>query len=86
MSTPKWTQEPGADRGDPYEWRLPSNENQHGEQTTGPGDLLIKPSKIDLVPTNSPKRSGVQHGQDDWTFDNQPSSAWYVIGDTIVED
>ena len=75
-----WTKEDGPSKLDPYEWRLPNNENQHGEQTTAPGDLLIKPKDLALVPTKSPKRSGVQHGADDWNFTNIPDTSWYTFG------
>jgi hypothetical protein len=84
VKLPPWTLVPGPDTGDTYEWRLPNNGDQHGEQTVGPGDLLIKPSKLELVPTNSPKRSGVQHGQDDWDTRTVPCPSWYVAGDTVA--
>jgi hypothetical protein len=76
----RWTPEDGPDKGDKYEWRLPNNEDQHGEQTTAPGDLLIRPGDLELIPTISPKRSGVQHGADDWNYSNAPDSTWYVWG------
>ena len=80
----RWTVEDPINKLEQYEWRVPNNEDQHGEQTTAPGDLLIKPSQLELVPTNSPKRSGVQHGADDWNFTSVPDTNWYVFG--MIED
>jgi hypothetical protein len=68
-----------------YEWRLPANDQEHVEQTVAPGDLLIKPEDISLIPTNSPKRSGIQHGLDDWDIEQGQASDWYVLG-SIAED
>lgn len=66
---------------DKYEWRLPENGDQHGEQTVAPGDLLIKPGDLNLIPTIHPKRSGIQHGQDDWTFSSfVDEGTWYRFG------
>ncbi len=75
-----WTPVDGPAKDDQYEWRLPNNDQQHVEQTVAPGDLLIKPKDITLKPTLSPERSGVQHGADDWSFDNSPDPNWYVQG------
>ena len=80
MANDRWTPVEGPSKSDKYEWRLPSNEDQHVEQTVDPGDLLIKPEDIDLQPTLSPERSGIQHGQDDWDFQNVPDSNWYIFG------
>jgi hypothetical protein len=76
-----WTiNENGPPKGDHYEWRSPNNEDQHSEQTTDPGDLMIKPEDLSLVPTNSPTRSGVQWGQDGWDYTTTPDSDWYIQG------
>ena len=75
-----WTKVPGPSKTDAYEWRSPKNEDQHSEQTTAPGDLMIKPKDLALKPTNSPKRSGIQHGADDWNYTNVPDNNWYVYG------
>ena len=83
MASDRWTTEEGPAKTDQYEWRLPNNEDQHGEQTVAPGDLMIKPKDLALVPTNAPTRSGVQHGQHDWNFTNAPDSNWYVLADSI---
>lgn len=67
-----------------YAWRLPtsSDSEQHQAQIVTPGGLLIKPSQITLIPTKSPKRSGLQHGADDWNYETAPlSSDWYSFGD-----
>lgn len=80
----EWTPVDGPDKGDRYNWRIPSNEDQHIEQTVAPGDLMIRPEDIALNPTLSPERSGIQHGADDWNFENEPDSTWYVFG--FVED
>ncbi len=84
MANDRWTPVDGPAKGDKYEWRLPSNEDQHGEQTTAPGDLLIRPQDLALVPTKSPERSGIQWGSDGWDFENAPDHSWYVIG--MIED
>ena len=84
MASDRWTPVDGPAKDDKYEWRSPNNEDQHAEQTTGPGDLMIKPKDLALVPTNSPKQSGIQWGQDAWTFDNAPDPNWYVQG--FIED
>lgn len=76
----RWTVEDPIEKSERYEWRLPNNEDQHGEQTTAPGDLLIKPGDLELVPTLSPKRSGVQFGADAWNFTSVPDTNWYVLG------
>lgn len=69
-----------------FEWRLPSNEDQHGEQTSGPGGLLIKPGDLNLIPTISPKRSGIQHGVDDWNITTySDTGVWYSLN-SIVQD
>lgn len=78
MANDRWTPTDGPSKGDKYEWRLPANEDQHGEQTVAPGDLRIKPKDLSLIPTKAPKRSGVQWGADGWDFENQPDSSWYV--------
>lgn len=75
-----WTVENGPAKTDPYEWRAPNNEDQHGEQTTSPGDLTFKPKDLGLLPTNSPKRSGIQHGADDWNYTTTPDTNWYIQG------
>ncbi len=72
------------DRDEVYEWRLPANDQQHVEMTVAPGDLLIKPKDISLVPTNAPKKSGLQHGISDWTLEAGVVSDWYVLG--IISD
>jgi hypothetical protein len=71
-----------------YDWRVPDIDQQHVAQTTAPGDLRIKPKDISLRPTISPKRSGIQHGADDWNFVSDPSgtNAWYVEGSIAQED
>ena len=80
----RWTVEGPLDKTEQYEWRLPANDQEHVEQTTAPGDLLIKPKDISLKPTASPKRSGVQHGADDWNFTSIPDTNWYILGS--IED
>ena len=75
-----WTIENGPAKADPYEWRAPNNEDQYGEQTTSPGGLMFKPKDLALVPTNAPKRSGIQHGSDDWNYTSIPDTSWYVQG------
>ena len=84
MASDRWTPVDGPDKGDEYNWHLPNNDQQHVEQTVGPGDLMIKPEDISLKPTLSPERSGIQWGQDAWTFDNAPDPNWYVFG--MIED
>jgi hypothetical protein len=81
----RWTIEDGPAKTDKYEWRLPNNEEQHMEQTVAPGDLMIKPKDMTLVPTKSPTRSGIQHGLDDWNFTSVPDTDWYIRG-TITDD
>jgi len=86
----RWTIEDGntdPGKSDRYEWRLPENDNKHVEEALAPGDLLIKPSKITLKPTLSPKASGVQHGWEDWTKQTfTDSGTWYSYGTIIQED
>lgn len=72
-------------RTEKYEWRIPNNEDQHGEQTVTPGALMIKPKDLDLKPTISPKRSGIQHGADDWDFQSAPDNTWYIFGEIVQE-
>ena len=84
MSNDKWTVEDPLEKDDKYEWTFPSDRDQHGEQTTAPGDLIVKPKDLDLVPTLSPKRSGIQHGADDWNYTDIPNQNWYIYG--FVED
>lgn len=74
----RWTPIDGPGKGDAYNWRVPSNEHQHQEQTVAPGDFMIRPEDVDLKPTNSPKRSGIQHGQDDWNYENAPDPDWNI--------
>ena len=74
------------DRDETYEWRLPANDQQHVEHTVAPGDLLIKPQDISLVPTNSPKKSGIQSGISDWDLETGVVSDWYVLGEIVQED
>lgn len=80
----EWTVEDPISNLEKYEWRVPENEDQHGEQTVAPGDLLIKPGDLNLIPTKSPTRSGIQHGQDDWNYTSVPDTSWYVFG--TIED
>ena len=80
MANNRWTPVDGPDPLDTYEWRSPNNEDQHAEQTTAPGELMIKPSDLALIPTNSPKRSGIQWGQDAWNYTNAPDQNWYIFG------
>lgn len=75
-----WNIEDPIDKSDKYEWRLPNNEDQHIEQTVAPGDLMIKPEDVDLIVTLAPKKSGIQHGQVDWSYDNILDSSWYIYG------
>jgi len=79
---------PGQGDGfEKYEWRLPGNANQHGEQTVAPGDLLIKPGDLNLKPTISPVQSGIQHGMDDWTLTSfTDEGTWYSYGAVEQED
>lgn len=83
----RWTPEGGPSKTDKYEWRSPSNENQHAQETVAPGDLRIKPKDLSLNPTISPERSGIQYGQDTWNFtsENVPDQTWYIFG-SIPED
>lgn len=72
---------------DRYEWRVPENADQHQSQTVTPGQLLIKPEDIDLIPTLSPKQSGIQHGIDDWALDTFTDAGdWYAFGEIVQED
>ena len=81
-----WTVNDGApSKEEKYEWRAPV-EQQHNEQSTGPGGLRMRPKDLDLQVTLSPKKSGVQYGQDAWTFQNTPDSTWYVEGTILQED
>ena len=65
--------------GDKYEWRLPNNESQHVQETTAPGDLLIKAEDMTDVPRKVPSgEKGVQTSEQEWSFHNQPSSSWTV--------
>lgn len=74
------------DKADKFEWRLPSNDQQHVAQTIVPGQLLIKPEDITLIPTKSPKRSGIQHGADDWNYDTlTDDGTWYSFGEVVQE-
>jgi len=84
MPTDNWTYEEGPSKTDKYEWRIPNNEDQHGEQTVAPGDLAVKPKDLTLVPTKPPARSGIQHGTEDWNYTSIPDMNWYVWG--IIED
>ena len=84
MASDKWTIEDPIPKSETYEWQIPNEGQQDVEQTIPPGDLLIKPRDVDSVPTLSPKRSGIQHGADDWNFTNEPDSDWYIFG--FVED
>lgn len=84
----QWVKDEDAPgKEDKYEWRLPENGDQHGEQTVAPGDLLIKPKDLRLVPTIAPKRSGVQHGQWDYTIHTfVDTGTWYSFGSITQED
>jgi hypothetical protein len=79
----RWTPVEGPDVGDKYNWRLPVKDEQQA-QTVAPGDLLIRPEDMTLVPTQPPKTSGLQHGQQDWTYTNVPDTSWYIWGQ--IED
>lgn len=68
-----------------YEWRVPEIDQEHVEETTAPGDLKIKPKDISLIPTNSPKQSGIQSGQSDWSFDSGVDPDWYILGEIVQE-
>lgn len=73
-------------KSDRYEWRLPENGEQHQSQTVTPGQLLIKPSDLTLIPTLSPKQSGLQHGIDDWNLDAFiDDGTWYSLGSIVDE-
>ncbi len=80
MANDRWTPTEEVSKTDKYEWKAPSGTTQHEQQTTAPGDLMIKPKDLSLKPTLSPERSGIQHGQDDWTFTNTPDPSWYILG------
>ncbi len=84
MASNKWTPVDGAPKGDEYNWKSPSGNTQHEEQTVAPGDLMIKPEDLSLKPTLSPEQSGIQWGQDAWNFTNAPDQNWYVFG--TIED
>jgi hypothetical protein len=84
MANDRWTPVDGPSKVDKYEWKSPSDNTQHEEQTVAPGDLMIKPKDLALVPTNAPKRSGIQWGQDAWNYTNAPDQSWYVFG--MIED
>lgn len=79
----EWTKEEGPAKTDKYEWHLPNNEEQHMEETVGPGDLMIKPKDMTLVPLNSPSQNTYQSGHDAWTFTSVPDTSWYVIGASV---
>jgi hypothetical protein len=82
MASDRWTINDGAPGlGDKYEWRLPNNDAEQMEQTVAPGELLVRPEDVDLAPTKSPERSGLQHGRDEWNYENAPDHSWNVIGD-----
>ena len=83
-----WTVNDGEpDKTDKYEWHLPNNDQQHVEQTTTPGDLRIKPKDISLIPTMAPKRSGIQHGWNNWNNQVEPTlGVWYIYGQIVQED
>lgn len=76
----EWDVEEIIDQSEKYDWHLPNNEDQHSEQTVAPGDLMVKPEDLDLVATLAPKQSGVQHGVNDWTYENAPDSEWFSQG------
>ena len=80
MANDRWTPTDEVSKLDKYEWKSPSGTTEHEEQTTGPGDLMIKPKDLTLIPTNSPKRSGLQWGQDAWNYSNAPDQTWYIFG------
>ena len=84
MANDRWTPTDEVSKTDKYEWKSPSSNTQHEEQTTAPGDLMIKPKDLALKPTLSPERSGIQWGQDGWNFDNVPDQTWYIFG--AIED
>jgi len=83
MAADRWTPVEGPDKGDKYNWRLPVKDEQQ-EQTVAPGDLLIRPEDMTLKPTLSPTQSGIQWGQDAWTYSSVPDQTWYVWGQ--IED
>jgi len=68
------------------DWRVPKNDLEHAEETVPPGDLMIDPQKLELVPTLAPTESGIQHGQWHWSDENQPSDTWYIHGEIIQDD
>jgi hypothetical protein len=73
------------DKGEVYDWRVPANDQQHVAETVSPSDLTIKPKDISLIPTNPPATGSLQSGWNDWTFESQPDSSWYVTGEIIQE-
>lgn len=84
----RWTVNDGEpDKTDKYEWRVPNNDQQHVSQTVVPGDLMIKPKDISLIPTMAPKQSGIQHGWNNWNNQVEPTlGSWYIYGSVIQED
>jgi hypothetical protein len=66
-----------------YDWHFPDNDQEHVEHTSAPGDLLIKPEDISLIPTLAPEPSGIQSGQSDWTVQSGVDTKWYVFGQII---
>jgi hypothetical protein len=80
----RWTiDDPEDQRTEQYEWRVPENDQEHVAETVPPGDLMIKPEDITLIPTKSPTQSGVQWGEDAWTVNSQPTAAWYIYGEIL---
>ena len=80
----KWeinANEPDLD--EKYEWRLPDIDQEHVQETVAPGDLRIKPKDISLIPTNAPKQSGIQSGQDFWKLQVGVTSSWYIRGEIL---
>jgi len=72
--------------GDKYEWRLPKNEDQHQQETTAPGDLLIKPEDFDAVPRKTPSGfPGVQTSEQEWSYQSQPDSTWTVTDSAPID-
>lgn len=80
----RWEQVEGPAKGSEHDWRLPVKDEQQ-EQTVAPGDLMIRPEDMTLQPTLPPARTGIQHGNQDWNFQNEPDNeGWYISGS--VED
>jgi len=78
----RWTVDDGAPgKGEKYSWRVPNADSEHFEQTVAPGELQVKPEDFDAIPTIAPERSGAQHGQDDWNYENAPDPSWDILGD-----